>query len=212
MPEIPSAPGARPNRRGRRQCLLGAAAALAVMGLSVAGPARAFRYEDQEFADTVQLGGRSLVLNGVGKRAVLSFRGYVAALYLARKADTAEAVLAVPGPKRVEMRMLLGVGVEELTKAVNKGVNRNSSEDEKAALAERLPLLIKNFELTPKVRKGDLITIDFLPEQGTVLMVNGQQKGPAVPGADLYAAFLKVFLGQRVSDERLKAGMLGRPT
>ena len=108
--------------------------------------------------------------------------------------------------------MLLDVDTDEFVKAVNKGVGRNCTEAEKAALAERLPLLTANFDLVGKVRKKDLITVDYLPAQGTVLMVNGKQWGQAVPGADLYAAFLKVFLGQRVSDKRLKAGLLGEST
>lgn len=184
---------------------------LAVAGVALAGPAAALRYEDQEFADTIELGGSPLVLNGVGKRAVLSLRGYVAGLYLRRKAGTPDEVIAMPGPKRLELRMLLDADAKEFVKAVRKGVERNCSEAEKAALGDRVQRLTHNFELAGRVRKKDLATIDYLPGPGTRLTINGKVWGQIVPGADLYAAFLKVFLGQRVSDERLKASLLGRP-
>lgn len=200
---------AQDARLSRRRCLL---AVLAAAGLVAAAPAQALRYEDQDFEDQLSLGGISLLLNGVGKRAVLTFRGYVAGLYLSRKATTPEAVLATPGPKRLQIRMLLDVDAEEFIKAVNKGVGRNCSEAEKAALGDRVSLLTRNFELVGKVRKKDLINIDFLPGQGTILTVNGKTWGQTVPGEDLYKAFLKVFLGERVSDKRLKAGLLGQPT
>jgi len=193
----------------RRRCLLGA---LASSGLALAGPALALRYEDQDFEDSLSLAGSTLVLNGVGKRAVLTFRGYVAGLYLTRKSSTPDGVLATPGPKRLQIRMLLDVGAEEFVKAVNKGVARNCTEAEKAALGDRVQQLTKNFELVGKVRKKDLINIDYLPEQGTTLSINGKLWGQTVPGGDLYNAFLKVFLGETVSDKRLKAGLLGQPT
>ena len=190
----------------RRQWLVLAAAAA---GAGFTGSVRAFKYEDQEFEDKILLAGSALLLNGVGKRAVSILRGYVAGLYLGSKAGTPEAVYAVPGAKRMQIRMLLDVGAEEFVKAVNKGVGRNCSEAEKEALTSRLPQFTANLQSVGKVYKKDLINIDYLPEQGTVLLVNGKQWGQAVPGADLYTAFLKVFLGDKPVDKRLKAGLLG---
>ncbi len=43
----------------------------------------------------------TLVLNGAGIRSKFIFDIYVGALYLPRLARTAQAVLAMPGPKRV---------------------------------------------------------------------------------------------------------------
>lgn len=205
MFDHPGAQGARLNT-GRRGLVLGAAALL------LAGHACALRYEDQDFDDTVSLAGSRLVLNGVGKRAVASIRGYVAGLYLSRKSGDPDTIVAMPGPKRVQLRMLLGVDSNEFVKAVNKGVARNCSEAERAAVSESLPLLMKNFAAVGQVNKKDLVNVDYLPEQGTVLVVNGKQVGPAVAGAPLYVAFLRVFLGEKPTDKRLKEGLLGQPT
>jgi len=114
----------------RRRFLLSFGAAV-VGSAWLARPAQAFKYEDQEFEDKIQLAGSSLVINGVGKRAVSILRGYVAGLYLSRKASTPEAVYAAPGPKRVQIRMLLEVGAEEFVKAVNKGVGATAARPRK---------------------------------------------------------------------------------
>ncbi len=185
------------------------------LGLVFAGPALAVRYQGQDFADTIELGGKGLVLSGIGERAGYGFHGYSAALYMEKKAGTPEEVYAVTGPKRMELRITLPwkpIPAQEFIKAIDKGVGRNCSEAEKAALGDRVQRLNANLALVGSVKQGDRVLIDFVPGKGTTLVLNGKQYGDAVPGADLFTAFLKVFLGQRVSDERLKAGLLGQAT
>lgn len=194
---------------------------LVLLGLACwGGPALALRYEDQDFDDTLALGGSTLVLNGIGKRAGGIWRAYVAGLYIGSKSTLATAVLAAPGAKRLQIRITLDVNkslplalpsidAQEFVKAVNKGVARNCSEAEQAALGERLAQFTQNLQSVNKVRKKDVINIDYLPERGTLLAVNGRTFGAAVPGADLYGAFLKVFLGEQPFDAKLKAGLLG---
>lgn len=119
------------------------------------------------------------------------------------------------GPKRLEMRITLpmkSIGANEFIKAINKSMDRNCTAEERAAVGERIQRLNANIALVGSVKKGDRILIDFLPDRGTTFMVNGKPYGDAVPGADVYSAFLKAFIGGRVSDDRLKAGLLGQPT
>jgi hypothetical protein len=89
--------------------------------MAVSPLARAADIEGQHFDDHIRLADTELVLNGVGLRAVLWLKGYAAGLYLARKAATPEAVLAVKGPKRIRMRMMLDVESKEFVKAFDKG-------------------------------------------------------------------------------------------
>ncbi|MCE4555268.1 chalcone isomerase family protein [Pelomonas cellulosilytica] len=194
----------------RRALLLTVVAGLAT-------PAFALRYEGQDFADTLPLGGSTLQLNGVGAKVfVMRYSAYVAALYLPQKAGTAEAVYAQTGPKRVELRITIplvkDVSTQEFVKAINKGVSRNSTEAEKAALEERLKQFNAAITEVGRVKKGDVLVIDYLPAQGgTVLTVNGKVWGKPVEGHDFYTAFLKVFIGDHNSDGKLRAGLLGQP-
>lgn len=188
---------------------------LTLAAASAALPAQALQYEGQEFADTLQLGGSTLVLNGAGKRQVAIYPLYLAALYLPQKSASPEAIYAQTGPKRVELRIVIplvkDVSTQEFVKAIDKGVRRNSTEAELAAVVER----VRQFNITiaevGRVKKGDLLRIDYLPAQGgTVLTVNGKVWGKPVEGQDFYTAFLKVFLGNKNSDARLRAGLLGQ--
>ncbi len=193
-----------------KRILVGGAMALALLG-----SAEAVRYQGQDFPDHLELGGKALVLSGIGERAAYGFHGYSAALYMTRKAGTPEEVYAVPGPKRMELRITLpmkSIGAQEFIKAINKSLSRNCTDEERAALGDRVDRLNANLALTGSVKKGDIVLIDFVPERGTTLVLNGKQYGDAVPGADLYTAFLKAFIGGRVSDDRLKAGLLGQST
>jgi hypothetical protein len=155
------------------------------------------------------------VLNGTGKRQVAIYPLYLAALYVPQKAATPEAIYAQPGPKRLEMRIVIplvkDVSTQEFVKAIDKGVRRNSTEAEKAAVAERVKQFNAAISEVGRVKKGDLLVIDYLPAQGgTVLTVNGKTWGKPIEGQDFYTAFLKVFLGDKNSDAHLRAGLLGQ--
>lgn len=194
----------------------GVSAALAGWGLAASlavAPAHALTYEGLSFSESLPLGGHTLVLNGVGKRQVAWLKAYAAALYLPHKADSAEAAVAGGGAKRVELRILLDktVDTQEFVKAIHNGIGRNCGEAEQAAVAERVKTFNGYVGSIGTVRKGDVLQIDFIPGQGTVLTANGKVYGSPVPGADFYGAFLKVFLGEMPTDKRLRAGMLGQP-
>lgn len=167
------------------------------------------RIEGQTFAATARVGGAELVLNGVGLRAVAWLKGYAAALYLPAKATTPAQVLAAVGPKRLQLRLLQDVPAEEFVKAIDKGFARNTAAAEQPALAERRQAFDRQVLAVAKVKKGDVVDLDFVPGRGLVFLLNGQPRGDALPGADLYAALLRIFIGDQPVDARLKSGLLG---
>ncbi len=191
-----------------RCCLL----ALPLLALPAAhaadptNPIGGVRFEPQ-----VQLAGQALQLNGTGLRAVLFLKGYAAALYLAQRAGTADAVAAVPGAKRLQLRLLLEVPAAEFVKAFHQGIERNNPADVQAMLAERAARFDALLKPVGKFKKGDAVNLDFLPGQGLQFWHNGKLLGAAIPGEDFYAALLRVFVGEHVSDEKLRAGLLGKP-
>lgn len=192
-----------PSVSRRRVLLAGAASLIA------ARPALARRYEGHEFPDSLELEGRRLSLNGVGKRAVAVIKGYLAALYLPQPASSPEAIYAAAGPKKLQILMLLDVSTEEFIKAVEKGVRRNCSEAEQAEIAPSLSQFVTQLRAVGKVRNKDLIELDQLPSQATQIRLNGRAIGAPIAGGAFYTALLKVFLGQRPVDARLKRGLLG---
>jgi len=168
-------------------------------------PIAGVRFEPQ-----VQLAGQALQLNGTGLRAVAWLKGYAAGLYLAQPAASPEVVVAQPGAKRLQLRLLMDVPVAEFVKAFHKGVERNTPADQQAGLAERMARFDALLQPLGKVKKGDLVNLDLLPGQGMLFWHNGRQLGPAIPGDDFYAALLRIFIGEHPVDDALKAGLLGQ--
>lgn len=168
-------------------------------------------FEGVRFDDHITLAGRQLVLNGVGLRAAGWFKGYVAALYLPRRARSASEVLEQSGPKRVRLVLLVDAPALELARGFDKGVRRNSSSEEADALRERQVRMFELMQSAGKLAKGDAVDLDFDPARGTVLLLNGKPRGEAIAGADFYAAVLRSFVGEHPYHKKLKSGMLGLP-
>ncbi len=178
-------------------------------------PARAqIVVEGYTYAPQVSLGGSTLVLNGVGLRAVAWFKGYAAGLYLTQKATTPDGVLVTPGPKRIQMRMFVDVPTVEFVKAFYKGIQRNTPPAQQPALAERMQRFDALVTSLGEVKINDVVDLDYLPGQGLVLRHDTRPVGGAggvIAGEDFYAAILRIFIGGRPVDKEMKIGLLGGP-
>jgi hypothetical protein len=172
---------------------------------------RSITTEGLTFAGDVTLADVALQLNGVGWRAVAWARGYAAALYLPQKASTEAQVVAQTGPKRLQMRLVQEVDAEEFVKAFVKGVSRNTPAADAAKLAERVTQFNATVRGLGKLKKQDVIDLDFIPGKGLVLSRNGAPRGTPVAGEDFYAALLRCFIGVRPADAEMKTGLLGGP-
>ena len=180
---------------------------LACLPLQAATPAVVV--EGQPFVRELPLAGSKLVLNGTGVRAVAWFKGYAAGLYVARRSSVPDELLAQPGPKRLQLRMLQDVPPAEFVKALKKGIDRNTPEADRAALRERVERFGALITAAGTVHKGDVVDLDLDPTRGMLFSLNGTLRGEPLPGADFYAALLRAFIGSKPYDERLKAGLLG---
>lgn len=183
------------------------ASALA-QGNTVKGPleVEGFVYDDQQ-----EVAGTALRLNGVGLRAVAWLKGYSAGLYIQERTDRVETVLSDTGPKRIRLRVLLDVSPEEFVKGFDRGVQKNSSPEQLAQLKARMDRFDAMLRALGPIKKGDVFDLDYVPDKGLVFHRNRKVSGPPIPGADFYAALLRIFVGQRPVDKELKEAMLGGP-
>jgi hypothetical protein len=172
--------------------------ALPVAALEVAGV---------NVVDKAKLGASELVLNGAGIRTRAFFKVYVGALYLTEKKSVTAEVLAQKGAKRVALSMLRELSAQQLHEAFENGIQANHSAAEVEAMKPRIAELLTLFT---DAKKGDVIVLDFLPDSGTVVSVNGAAKGKAIPGEDFYRALLRIWLGDKPVDGDLKKSMLGQ--
>lgn len=164
--------------------------------------------EGIQVLETVTLTGTRtrLVLNGAGVRAKFLTKLYVCALYLPQFANNPDVVLQTTKPKRVAMYILESETIrEKLTEDWQKGFRNNHTEPEFNAFK---PQLAQFGSLFDKVVKGDLVLLDYQPQSGTSVYINGQLKGN-MPGKEFNQALLKIWLGKDPLDDGLKEALLG---
>jgi Chalcone isomerase-like len=160
--------------------------------------------------ERTRLGTSELVLNGAGLRKRFFFKLYVAGLYLPEKRNSPVGVYALAGPKRASITLLRDVPAQDLVDALIGGIRANTSLEEQPVLKARIDRLAANLLSIAWARKGDVITVDWLPDVGTVTTLNGEAKGQSIPGYDVYRALLRVWIGDYPSSAGLKKALLGQ--
>ena len=160
--------------------------------------------------DTLDLRGSTLQLNGAGVRYKAVFKVYTAGLYMGKKADTVEEVLAAPGPKRVTITMLRDIDANELGKLFTRGVEDNSPKSEMSQLIPGLLRMGQMFADQKQLKAGDTFTIDWLPGTGTVITVRGVAQPDPIREQAFFNALLRIWLGPNPADWKLKDALLGK--
>ncbi len=164
-----------------------------------------------KFDDNSDVRGSKVQLNGAGVRYKAIFKVYAAGLYLPKKADTTDAVLAMPGAKRMSITMLREIDSGELGKLFSRGIEDNM---EKAAFSKLVPGVMRMSQIffdTKKLNAGDNFMIEWVPGTGTIITVKGVQQGEPFKEPEFYSALLRIWLGPNPADWKLKDALLGRP-
>lgn len=175
------------------------------------GAAHAAEIEGLKIDDRVYIaqGLPELALNGAGvRRKFFVVKMYVAALYLAQKKTASDEVLSDNGPKRVAMHILDEITAERLIAALHDGLAANNQPSELAPLERRIRDVAAMMHQVGKVNQGGTILLDYLPGIGTRFTINGIPR-LTVPGEDFNRALLRIWLGDRPVDGRLKSALLG---
>ena len=183
---------------------------VAAMALALAAPAHAAEVSGVKLDDSVTVGGQKLVLNGAGMRQKFIINVYVAGLYLQNKKNTTAEVLAQTTPKRVTLVLQREVSSDELGQLFITSMNKNSTKEEKAKVISQTGKFGEMFASLDKVKKGDVITLDWIPGQGTVSTVNGKVTGETLPDLAFYNAVLRIWLGDHPAQDDLKEALLGK--
>ena len=195
-----------------RRLLVGCAAGAALM-LSLTGAQAQTQTVDvgtAKFAPTATVGGAPVQLNGAGMRYKFVVRVYAAGLYMQNKASTPEAAIAAPGAKRVHVVMQRAIDGRELGKLFTEGMRKNAPREE---FSKSIPGTIKMGEIFAEkktLEAGDTFFADFVPGQGTQVIINGKQIGDTIKEPEFYRALLSIWLGKDPADWQLKEAMLGQ--
>ena len=155
--------------------------------------------------DTVQVGGKTLVLNGLGLRKKYMVKVYVAGLYLEQKSSDANAIIKADAPKRIVLQFVHGASKSQMTDAFNESFNDNTPD----AVKTMKPDIDKLLGAIDAVKVGDQMVFTYVPGTGTTFAQGGQDK-VTIPGAAFGQVMFSVWLGPKPPTAECKTGMLGK--
>jgi hypothetical protein len=135
--------------------------------------------------DTATVGGKPLVLNGLGLRSEFMVKVYVAGLYLEQKSADPDAIIKAEAPKRIVMHFLHDASQKQMTVAFSESFQDNSPQT------------------------ATTMVFTYLPATGTTVAINGTDK-VTIPGQAFSQVLLSVWFGPKPPTASLKKGMLGQ--
>lgn len=191
-----------PGAAARRALLISAGLAACLPSALRAAPAGGIE-------PTATVGGATLPLHGRGLRTRFGFKVYEMAMYTAQKAATPEALLALPGPKRlffIARRELPGT---ELGRLFLRGMSDNASPQQMNRHTLASTRLIDVFSGRPKMMPGETFAMDFEPGKGTTFYIQGQAQGAAVGDDEFFRLVLGIWFGKQPVDTGLRDALLG---
>jgi hypothetical protein len=193
----------------RRKIMQGAAAAV-LLASAYAQPAlAAVDVAGVKFAETANVGGQELKLNGAGVRTKVVFKVYALGFYLQEQKSTVQEVLNAAGPRRIQIVSLRDLTSDEFGAAFMAGLHANTTSDERTRFLPQTKAFGEMFGAIPGLKKGDVLIVDWLPGVGTQCMLNGKKIGEVVPDLGFYNAIMKIWIGDKPVDSSLKPKLLG---
>ena len=183
-----------------RKLILAVALTLAAVNAGAATVAGA------KIEDTVSVGGHNLVLNGAALRKKLFIKVYVGGLYLPSKQNNAAAILAADAPRRQVMHFLFDVGKDKMADAWEEGLADNTPN----ASAEVKTAFKTLATWMEDMKEGQRIVLTYAPGTGTLVEVNGKNKG-TLGGKAVADAILNTWVGPKPGPGAdFKKGVLGQ--
>lgn len=174
--------------------------------VTAGGAAKAGEKAGVTMPDTMQVGGKTLVLNGMGLReaTILELDVYVAGLYLEKISSDAAKILSSGQTMRLVMQFKRDVDRDKIVGAWNDGYEDNAT----VALAKIRPQIEKLDAWMTDMREGELLSFTYLPGQGLQVHKGVKLLG-LIPGDDFARSTFAIWIGKDPPTKALKKGLLG---
>ncbi len=149
-----------------------------VLGCAVSGAWAAIDVSGVPLEETVTVGGVPLKLNGAGFRKRGYFKIDVTALYLQQKVTTLDAAENAPGVKRVQLVIQQDVTGSQASRYFLIDFEASATPAEFAKLITEVSQVGDIYSSLPKIKKGDVVTMDWIPGKGLIATLNGNVLTP----------------------------------
>ena len=161
--------------------------------------------------EQVSVANVPLQLNGAGVRYKAVFKVYTAALYVPRKTTVVDEAIATQTPKRVSITMLREIDSDELGKLFVRGMEDNMDRAAAARLVPGIARMGQVFASHKRLKEGEGFQVDWIPGTGAVVSIKGLTVGEPFREPEFFQALMRIWLGSKPADWKLKDALLGKP-
>ena len=185
-----------------------------VLGCAVSGAWAEVDVSGVALDEAVTVAGQQLHLNGAGYRKRGYFKIDVTAVYLPTKMTSLEAIENAPGVKRVQLTIQQDVTGSQASRYFLIDFEASATPAEFAQLINEVSQIGDIYSALPKIKKGDIVTMDWVPGKGLIATLNGNvltPHGAASPYMNnelLGRVMLRMYIGGKTPAE-LHDNLLG---
>jgi len=185
-----------------------------LLGSALSGAWASVEIQGVPLEETATVAGVPLVLNGAGYRKRGYFKVDVTGVYTQAKYTTLEALEKAPGPKRVQLTILQDITGAQASKYFLIDFEASAQPQEFAQLINEVSEVGAIYSALPKIKKGDIVTMDWIPGKGLIATLNGNALTPhgapsAYINSELLAkVMLRMYIGGKTPQE-LRENLLG---
>ena len=185
-----------------------------VLGCAVSGAWANVDVSGVSLDETVTVGGVPLKLNGAGYRKRGYFKIDVTAVYLQQKLTSLEAIENTPGVKRVQLAIQQDVTGSQASRYFLIDFEASATPAEFAKLITEVSQVGDIYSSLPKIKKGDIVTMDWIPGKGLIATLNGTAltphgaPSPYINSELLGKVMLRMYIGGKTPAE-LHDNLLG---
>ncbi|WP_374592420.1 chalcone isomerase family protein [Aquabacterium sp.] len=181
------------------------------LGLLLAASARAsVEIEGVQLDDSTAVGGTKLVLNGATVRKRAYFKTDVVGLYLPQRTTKPDAIYKGDIPMRLVLVMLRDVPSATITRYFVSDFKQVASDTEFKQTINEVGNLGMIYGTIDRVRKGDIVTIDWTPEKGIKAAINGKllNERDDFKSHLFWEIYMRMYVSAAAPEE-LRTGLLG---
>lgn len=160
-----------------------------------------------QLPDVISVGEQTLILNGAGARKKFIFKLYVAGLYVLDKSDNADNLINSDTTTSIKLQITSKlVSAKKMEKAIQEGFEKSTANNT-ASIQQEIDdfLLIMREEL----KKGDRYDMTYIPNEGTYVKKNGEEK-TLIKGLEFKKALFGIWLSDDPVQKSLKTDLLGQ--
>ena len=131
------------------------------------------------YADTVEVGVRTLTLIGAGLREWWWFDVYTMGAYAENRTCDPQMLISMDGAKSLRIDLLRDIDAKSMAAEIEKALEKNLPPDAPLGLRSQIDTFRGYFK--KDLEKGDSTEMTYVPGVGTALMQNREQQGVTVP-------------------------------